>query len=283
MHEGQPSKNETKSYAEVLSGIESCLAEGKEQEFTENRLQEIDATSEGRNFGQMYAHFLKGYLRPDAKIQRSPMVDPFAMDDSALYSELFETIKKFREIDGWKEKELRIIMPEIIQHTISKYFGNEVATSGTENRNREFYLDHGDDPDSKAVSLDELKGKGIAVCAEKAAAAQNLVTFAGLESYLVMAECNLSGERDENHAYNVLKTENGYFIYDPTNPKLILEKETNHLISSYAAIYKISDEDFTSIKLGKEVKVQHIDIYEDTKGRTEPSVQERIYRGPDKI
>lgn len=283
MHEGSPQKNEIKPYAEVLSGIEACLAEGKELDFIENRLEEIKTTSENQNFGIMYAHFLQGYIKPDALIQRSPMVDPLKMDDPELYATLFETIKKFREIPGWKEKELRAIMPEIIQHTISGYFGNEAGTVNTEKENSTFYLDYSTDADSKSIPLKALKGKGIAVCAEKSAAAQNLAMFAGLEPYLVMADCKLDGDKEQLHSYNILKTDNGYFIYDPTNPRMLIEKDTNHLKSSYAAIYKITDEEFMLLKQGKDVKVEHADTYEDSEGKTEHNVRERIYRGPDKI
>ncbi len=279
--EGAP-QLQIKKYSEVLQEIEVALSPEEQKNFIENRIKEIESTSENRNFGVMYDQKLTGFIKPEAKIQRSPMVEPLQLDDPAVYEVMFETIKEFKDHQGWKDKPLRSMMPEIIQHSLSKYFGNQIGWADTESKNRQFYFEHSDSPESKPISLSEIRGKGLAVCAEKAALAQNLVTFAGLESHLVMSNCKLYGEKPELHAFNILKTENGYFIYDPTNPSITLNKNDNSLKNSSAAIYKISDEDFEKIERGEEIDVVHTDYVSDSEGNSVGKNQTRTYKGSEK-
>ncbi len=268
-----------KTYEQVLLDIEAALDQGREKEYVAERLKELMASSEIKNLGIMYGRFYKGFIRPESKIQRSPMVDPFHIDDSELYEGLFENIKEFKQYEGWKDKELRAILPEVIQYTISKYFGNAAGTTNTDRDNQSFYLDHSD-VSSEDLSIKELKGKRIAVCAEKATVAQNLVSFVGLESYIVLSECKLGEGKEQFHAYNILKTNKGYFIYDPTNPRLELEEGTNHLKNTNAAIYKITDEEFLKLENGGDVTVEHTDFSVDGLGKKSIKTDERVYSGP---
>src|SRR4051812_21132207 len=94
-----------KTYEQVLSEIEQALKEGKEKEYVNERVKELVTTSEIKNLGIMYARMHKGFIRPESKIQRSPMVDPFHIDDIELYEDFLECVKEFRNNEGWKDKE----------------------------------------------------------------------------------------------------------------------------------------------------------------------------------
>lgn len=214
------------------------------------------------------------------EIRRNMMVDPFVLDDPDLYADLFETIRKFKEAEGWKEKSLREIMPNAIHWSLSKYFGNIAAGSNTEMQNREFYLDH-TSADSPSISIKELKGKGFAVCAEKAAAAQNLLTFVGMESELIASSgCRIPAEAgEEAHYYILVHGPKGDMIYDPTNPRLLLDKE-GKLTSYGPAMYPITEEQSQRLISGESITIEHTDDKVDEGGQRIPDKSSRLYAGP---
>lgn len=276
-NEGKP----VRDYGTILNEVETAISLGNEKQFIESRLHELNESSKVKDLGIMYSKIHQGFINPNSRIQRSPMVDPFHLDDDSLYEQLFTSVKKFKEADGWKEKDLRSIMPVVIQQTLSDYFGNSHGKSDTESRNQKFYIDHSD-VTSEDVSLKDLKGKEIAVCAEKASASQNLVSFLGLESYLIMSDSKLESSKPEFHAFNVWKTKNGFFIYDPTNPRLTIREETNNLESVYPAVYKISEEEFNKVISDGEVSVKHENAYIGNDAKPSVEITERIYSGPEK-
>src|SRR3989338_4749761 len=124
--ESQPPKERSSEYVKTLVELELILgvSEEEQREYMEKR---IAALAENAEFGEM-SHIgcgiHKGFLGPKMEIRRNMMVDPFIMDDLDLYADLFETIRKFKDAEGWKEKSLREIMPNAIQWSLSKYFGN---------------------------------------------------------------------------------------------------------------------------------------------------------------
>ena len=73
----------------------------------------------------------------------------------------------------------------------------------------------------------------------------------------------------------------GYFIFDPTNPHLNFEKDTNKVLNYYPSVYPISEENFNAIKNGGLVNVKHEDMISDSDGNFfEKKTSERIYGGP---
>jgi hypothetical protein len=174
-------------------------------------------------------------------------------------------------------------MPMSVQWTLSNYFGNSIAGSTTEMKNREFYLDH-TTADSSALSLKEFKGKGFAVCAEKGAAAQNLLAFVGMESELIAAsDCRIPAEAEEEaHYYILIHGPKGDMIYDPTNPRLLLNKEG--ILTSYSpAMYSITSDQSQRLMLGESITVEHVDETISEAGEKNVDTSSRIYTGPKKI
>jgi len=277
--------NKQEEYEEILSEIEKNLYHPEKLKgWTKKRLIELKNKSEPLQIGFNYKRWCSDFIHSESETYRSMWVDPFRIDDDSLYEEMFSVMKDFKDNPSWKNKPLRSMMPYVIQHTIVKYFGNLTASVNTEANNQEFYKAHSADDSFPAhISLKELKEKGIAVCAEKAAVAQNLTSILGLESNLVMSSnCKLlPEEKEELHAFNIWHTKKGYFIFDPTNPMLKMEKDTNTIKSYNPAIYPISKDDFKKIKDGGVVSVQNEDIVCDSKGNIlEKKIAERIYGGP---
>ena len=73
-------------------------------------------------------------------------------------------------------------------------------------------------PDDIPISISNIKGLGISMCAERAALVQQLLSFVGAECYYVGSKCMIDDNGNyEGHAYNVMRSEKGIFIIDLTN------------------------------------------------------------------
>jgi len=276
----QQPKERSPEYLKVLAEIEDILEKpGEEQQsYIDKR---IAALAENADFGEI-SHIGRsvhqGFLGPKMKVRRNMIVDPFVMDDPDLYKDLFKTVKKFKE--DWEEKSLRTIMPNAIQWTLTEYFGNITSGSDTEAQNREFYLNH-TSAESPSISIKEFKGKEFAVCAEKSAAAQNLLAFVGIESELIASsKCRIPAEAEESgHYYILLHSPKGDMIYDPTNPQLLLDKE-ERLKSYGSAIYPITEKQSQRFLAGEPITVEHVDNKIDENGQRSPEKQNRLYVRP---
>lgn len=280
--ESQPPKERSPEYIKTLAELERILStpEEEQRDFVERRIAALSENAESGEMSHLGRGIHKGFLGPKMEIRRNMMVDPFVMDDQDLYADLLETARKFKGAEGWKEKSLREIMPNAIQWTLSKYFGNIAAGANTETQNREFYLDH-TSADSPSISIKELKGKGFAVCAEKAAAAQNLLTFVGMETELIASSgCRIPAEAgEEAHYYILVHGPKGDMIYDPANPRLLLGKD-GKLTSYGPAMYPITEEQSQRLTSGESITIEHVDDKMDEGGQRIPDKSNRLYTGP---
>ena len=149
-------------------------------QFIEQRLADLQDTTEAKEFN-VFSPPYKGIIHPDSEIKPTHFLDGFKLDDNDIYVNLIDNIRAFKQDYRWKSKSVREINPYAMLKTLGEYFGNYAADGGLEGRHHSYYMDHSS-VDSEALSLSELKGKGIAMCTEKAAAAQNLVSLLGYES-----------------------------------------------------------------------------------------------------
>ena len=72
------------------------------------------------------------------------------------------------------------------------------------------------------VNISVFKNKNIALCTERAALSQNLLSFIGLESYYCIGMFNNDGNI-ENHAFNVIVRPNDCVIFDTSVPVEYIE------------------------------------------------------------
>lgn len=280
-----PQENINKnSYEEILNEVEKIIDDPEQiKVFIERRLNELKKGSNKVEIGAVSKQWHEGFIHPDSRIRRSYLVDPFQMDDDSIYQDMFSVIKRFKEHPGWKDKPIKQMIAFIIQHTIADYFGNLVSYPNTDMDNRLFYMEHDDPTITSEISISELKGKNIGVCAEKSAASENLSSFLGLESYYIISNTCIINPEDKgrtSHAFNIWKTQKGYFIYDSTNPALNLEQDTNKILDYNPAVYPITDEEFNKIKNGGTAIVKHFDRVSDSSGNVlETKTTERVYGG----
>ncbi len=250
-------------------------------EFIHDRLQLLTDSAVPKEFFIM-SQPRKGFLHPDSGIRRNLLVDPFHIDDPEIYRDLLETFAEFKAIPAWQDKTLREIAPYAILRTIGNYFGNHWGTANTENNNRAFYMDHSGN-DSADFHLNEFKGQGFAVCAEKAAVAQNLLSFLGYESELVAStKCRLeSPDKDDagGHMYNVIASGEKHFIFDPTNP-ILVKKDDDSIYTVAPAFYPINQAEYHKLMSGGQVEITHNDGIWDGQQSHKGEDQTRIYGGP---
>lgn len=273
---------------QVLSEIDGIFKVGdpderkqKSSDFVAERLKALTETSTRKEISLLSPAY-KGFVHPESGIRRNFLVDPFHIDDDELYSVLLDTLGEFRESSNWQGKSLREIVPFAVVRAIGKYYGNYWAYNSTEAENQEFYMERST-ATSEDISLKELKGKGFAVCAEKASAAQNLLSFLGYDVELIASSnCRLEspGQDDRGgHMFNVISSESGHYIFDPTNPSL-LEDDQGKVVSFLPANYKITNEEYQGLMSGGQVEVTHNDGKWDGTQAIKGPDQTRTYGGP---
>lgn len=273
---------------QVLSEVDGIFKIGnpeerkqKSSDFVAERLKSLTEASTRKEISLLSPAY-KGFIHPESGIRRNFLVDPFHIDDPELYDVLLDTLGEFRQSPNWQGKSLREIVPFAVILAIGKYYGNYWAYNSTEAENQEFYMEHST-ATSEDISLKELKGKGFAVCAEKASAAQNLLAFLGYDIELIASnKCRLeSPEQDDRggHMFNVISSESGHFIFDPTNPSL-LEDNERKVVSFLPANYRINEDEYQSLIKGGQVEVTHNDGKWDGTQAIKGSDAKRIYGGP---
>ncbi len=270
MERGTPNNSETneqlKTDFEIYTTEIDDLLEHPEktEQFIENRFEDLEKHSAPETVSFLSKNH-RGYINSNSEIKRSYIVDGFKVNDKDIYSGLMDTFRNLKQNGGWENRSTRDMALYAIQYELGKYFGNHFGETDTENANQQFYMNHSS-VDSDTIDLAELKGKNIAVCAEKAAVAENLLAFLGAESEVIIAKSELNPGKKELHMYNVISSSKGNFIYDPTNPQRNHDKKTN---SNYMlpALYKITSEQYQQLHEGQDIEVEHTDIETDENGQ----------------
>lgn len=143
----------------------------------------------------------------------------------------------------------------IVLETVDEYFGGITNVNSRMN----YYIGDGE-PGCENNLISNLKGTGAAMCAERAALAQNLLVSLGINSFYKTSRIIKNNTREE-HAYNLIEYNEKYYIFDAAIPNLINEK-ANPLIA------EITKESFDLISvpvksIGISITVSHYNPYRD--------------------
>lgn len=192
---------------------------------------------------------VSGFIPSKTKLYRNILAEPFMLTDDSIYRDFINNLRT----DLGKPENSQMTAREralfAVQDTIDRYFGNRGHTKAQEMANQDLY-----DRAKEPIRMEDLRGKGIAVCLEKAAVAQNLLTFAGYDSKLAMGEVS-KGERFIGHSFNLVKGEKGYSLYDPSNPRFIYQGDDQMMEGCYPFLSRIG----TSF-MPKEFFAEHTDV-----------------------
>lgn len=180
----------------------------------------------------------------------------FSIDKDGLIDFMNTIVPKISQLspkDGFNHM---VDIFNLLQSEINRYYGT------TEQENRlTFYMNNGiktDDDDVRICSMSQIKGKGIAKCAEKASLANNVLLMLnsmGLFDYQVNylnALTTLNNGTPEGHAFLEFsrvntKGETIHIVYDVTNPEIVLLKGQEYF---YPAIYSLTDGEYQSFLSG---------------------------------
>ena len=125
----------------------------------------------------------------------------------------------------------------LVYYFIRSYFGLD----GDDEKRRDLFRGK-----IEPFSIDMFRGKNAAVCAERAAVAQNLFSLLGIESYYVIGQ--LDGI---NHAFNVINFNDKHYIYDSSTEETIYE---NGKVKDWKAYIKpISEDNFDTLFKGEKI------------------------------
>ncbi|MBP3255199.1 MAG: hypothetical protein J6M60_01735 [Clostridia bacterium] len=127
---------------------------------------------------------------------------------------------------------------------LSSYLDYYFGKNGNEDIRRQILNENIDGDNYHDISI--LKGKNAAMCAERAAMAQNIFSFLGIESYYISGDIEV-GEQKGPHAYNIIKLDEKMFLYDST-ARVPIYKDGNYVASRHF-IQEIDS------KIGEEPKI----------------------------
>lgn len=205
----------------------------------------------------------------------------FKIDKDGLIDVLNELIPSIEQIDGESDFFKMINTLVKVQNGISNYYGKR----NNQARIPKYYeISKGSyDDDAVVCTLSQLKGLGIAECAEKASLANNVLLILnkiGLFDYKVKyIESIVSiSDIEEGHAYLefdrvTTKGDNMHIIYDVTNPEKVKEVKSGELFY-YPALYCLNDNEYEDFLMGEPIDNSHFILAADY----EP-ISKRSYSG----
>lgn len=262
----------------LINSPQNTKNENAISSFVAERVKNLEQTSPSKKITAL-SNSINGFINSKSEIKPTIFVDGFMLDDTEIYKALIQEIIDIKHAHGQEQKTVRDIALNAVLRTIDKYFGNFISDNTTSRRRKIFYEDHSN-ADSEAFSVRELKGQCVAECMEKAATAQNLLTFLGYNSKLILSnKCELTPGNSELHAYNILSTDRGNFIVDFTNPLLVEDQERN-IVNILPNAYPISNEQLSTIMQGGRITVDHSNVTLHNNQFTKQPPVKRIYGGP---
>lgn len=267
--------------AEFRSQIPELIQLSPEQkhEFVTERVHKLEseAVDPQREIDHMGNPVHHGFISEHSGIRRNFMVDPVYIDDPEVYELYLDDVAKRLQENGVSPDNVTRATLGAVQTTIADYTGNAYGYGGAENKNRAFYMNRSGAGEPK-ISIKEFKGQAMAVCAEKAALAQNILSFAGFNSTLICSrESELSPGQKEAHAYNLLHTSRGYFLYDPTNLLFDFDEE-GEISKSYLGIFSITKEQYDGLmNAGDPVPLSYTESRKRADGTEEKIQRTRVY------
>lgn len=261
----------------IFSSKDSNEQELARTELVNDRVNSLTEQSVKRQIS-LIGKEIRGFIHPDSEIQSTAIAPGFKLDDKEIYDSLIKNLGELRKIPGFENTSLRELVPWAILQTLGEYYGQYYADSNVIPEHHAFYQERAG-LNSQSFSVGELKGKKIALCTERAGMAQNMLAFLGYDSLFIMSDLYVFGDkRERSHAYNVVTTEKGHVIFEPTIPAVVRDEKGN-IINFLPSSYPITEDQYKQLIGGGRIEVMHTDfVSRDNKYK--PREQKRVYSGP---
>lgn len=224
----------------LLEQINNC----KEEELTsiiDNAIQNAVTNSKETQLGfannksstsKILPH--KGFISPNSRIRYCNIsMNDYSMKTTDYIYEFAQYIKE-NKINN-KESLISSIEP-----FINKYFG---ISKGKDKRDTYFdqmaFQTTNTDEEYfeklENLEIGDLKGKNIAMCTERSAIAQNLLSLFGFESYYCIGCINNNG-KEEPHCFNIARAQNCFVLLDYSVPITIFEEGKENKYVPFQAV-----------------------------------------------
>lgn len=206
----------------LLNDINNCTEE-ELNIIIDNALKEITNNIEkekrlgfsdgGLSINIIPAH--KGFISFDSKIKYS---------NGSIYTYSMGTNDYFYEFAKFvKNSKITTIsqLVKIIEDFINYYFGKPSVMDLRDSYFDKFALQTETDEEMfdmiDGFSIGDMKNKNIAMCTERAAIAQNLLSLFGIEIYYCMG-CIEHDGKEESHCFNIARAKERYILLDYSMP-----------------------------------------------------------------
>lgn len=186
-----------------------------------------------------------GYISSKSPIKISKSSEPFYLDKIDLYYDFIRKYKKhINEID----------ILEMLKD-LQKYFTESFGLIGSQEIRNMVAKEYAESfkEDKNILSVSSLTKTGAAMCLERSAILQNILSILGLNCYLIygkLIRIKDNEEKEELHSYNLIHIkDDDYLIYDISNP---LSLEYRNEKKYFPAINVISSKELKGITKGEE-------------------------------
>jgi len=163
----------------------------------------------------------KGFISPESRIKYSNFsMNMYSMKTTDYIYDFAKYVKK-NNINN------RGTLVKYVENFINGYFG---ISNGTDMRDT--YFDQiafqttttDDEYFEKLENLEigDLKGKNVAMCTERAALAQNLLSLFGFDVYYCMG-CVSNNGKEESHCFNIARAKDTFMLLDYSIPVPVFE------------------------------------------------------------
>lgn len=184
----------------------------------------------------------KGYISSNSPIKSSKSAEAFYLDNINIY---YDFIKQYKE--HINEDDLLKMFQDL-----QNYFTDTFGLMGSQKKRNEVYCEYSSELQNKlfdeGLSVHKLTEKGAAMCLERSAILQNILSLLGLNSYFIygkLEKISINNTSSELHSYNIVKiTKDDYLIYDISNP---LSLEYNNEKYYFPAINVIGEGQFNDL------------------------------------
>lgn len=205
----------------LLETLQSCKDEQVEEIITKALNQIISNSNKvnmlgfSENMQEVPIHI--GFIHPETKIKYNNLsMNYYSMKTTDYFYDFAHYIRKH----GIKSKGQ---LTKIIENYMNDYFGIKTQPGDF----RDDYFDKlafrttttDDEYFEKLEMLEigDLKGKNIAMCTERAAMAQNLLSLFGIDTYYCMGSIT-NNSKSEMHSFNIVKAKELFILLDYSIP-----------------------------------------------------------------
>ena len=228
--------------------IEKIISAKEEDidEIIENRIIELNSREdkiEKLGFLDSVSSYpvYRGFIPTNTRIKYSSFgVEDYSMKTTDFIYEFAHNIKKYNLTNKGQ-------IVNYLEYFINSYFGlsggmsreaifNDIAWNTTTT----------DDEYFSALEKNEigmLKNKRAALCTERSAVAEQILSVLGFESFYCMGCVNLGNNHQEPHCFNIIKRKNDYALVDYSCP-IVEYNEDNSIRAYYPFVATLSNDEF---------------------------------------